>query len=258
MKFSKFSAFVAAVTLSMAASSASALVVSASNDATALANALGGSGINISNATLSAASATGAGTFSDGAASVGFNSGVLLTTGTVNCAPGPNGDASCSGDGATTSLKFDFTSDTGDVFFKYVFASEEYNEYVGSSFNDTFQLLLNGVNIALLPGGGGVVSINNVNNSTNSAFYRDNTVLGLDLQYDGLTTVLIAQATGLIAGSTNTFEFRISDLGDSILDSGVFIEAGTFSSSNPVPEPTGLALFGLGLLGLLAAKRKKA
>lgn len=258
MKFSKFSALVAAVTLSMAASSASALVVSASNDATALANALGGSGINISNATLSAASATGAGTFSDGAASVGFNSGVLLTTGTVNCAPGPNGDASCSGDGATTSLKFDFTSDTGDVFFKYVFASEEYNEYVGSSFNDTFQLLLNGVNIALLPGGGGVVSINNVNNSTNSAFYRDNTVLGLDLQYDGLTTVLIAQATGLIAGSTNTFEFRISDLGDSILDSGVFIEAGTFSSSNPVPEPTGLALFGLGLLGLLAAKRKKA
>ena len=258
MKFSKFSALVAAVTLSMAASSASALVVSASNDATALANALGGSGINISNATLSAASATGAGTFSDGAASVGFNSGVLLTTGTVNCAPGPNGDASCSGDGATTSLKFDFTSDTGDVFFKYVFASEEYNEYVGSSFNDTFQLLLNGVIIALLPGGGGVVSINNVNNSTNSAFYRDNTVLGLDLQYDGLTTVLIAQATGLIAGSTNTFEFRISDLGDSILDSGVFIEAGTFSSSNPVPEPTGLALFGLGLLGLLAAKRKKA
>lgn len=258
MKFSKFSAFVAAVTMSLAASSASALVVSASNDATALANALGGSGIAISNATLNAASATGAGTFTGGAASVGFNSGVLLTTGTVDCAPGPNTSSSCGGGGTTTSLKFDFTSDTGDVYFKYVFASEEYNEYVGSAFNDTFELLLNGVNIALLPGGGGVVSINNVNNSSNSSFYRDNTVLGLDTQYDGLTTVLIAQATGLVAGSTNTFEFRISDLGDSVLDSGVFIEAGTFSSSNPVPEPAGIALFGLGLLGLLAAKRKKA
>lgn len=257
MKFSKFSALVAAVTLSMAASSASALVVSASNDATALANALGGSGITISNATLSAASTTGAGTFTGGAASVGFNSGVLLTTGTVDCAPGPNSSTGCGGGGTTTSLKFDFTSDTGDVFFKYVFASEEYNEYVGSSFNDTFELLLNGVNIALLPGGAGVVSINNVNNSTNSSFFRDNTVLGLDTQYDGLTTVLVAQATGLTLGSTNTFEFRISDLGDSILDSGVFIEAGTFSSSNPVPEPAGIALFGLGLLGLLAAKRKK-
>lgn len=261
MKFSKFSALVAALTMSLAASSASALVVSASNDATALANALGGSGITISNATLSAASATGAGTFTGGAASVGFNSGVLLTTGTVNCAPGPNSSASCGGSGFTTSLKFDFTSDTGDVFFKYVFASEEYNEYVGSIYNDSFELLLNGVNIALLPGGAGAVSINNVNNNVNSSFYRNNSGVGslnLDTQYDGLTTVLIAQATGLTLGSTNTFEFRISDLGDSAWDSGVFIEAGTFSSTNPVPEPAGIALFGLGLLGLLAAKRRKA
>jgi len=261
MKFSKFSALVAALTMSLAASSASALVVSASNDATALANALAGSGIAISNATLSAASATGAGTFTGGAASVGFNSGVLLTTGTVTCAPGPNSSTSCSGGGTTTSLKFDFTSDTGDVYFKYVFASEEYNEYVGSAYNDTFQLLLNGVNIALLPGSAGVVSINNVNNNVNSSFYRNNSGAGslnLDTQYDGLTTVLIAQATGLTLGSTNTFEFRIADLGDSSFDSGVFIEAGTFSSSNPVPEPAGIALFGLGLLGLLAAKRKKA
>lgn len=259
MKISKMlKALLAAASLSMAAGSASALVVTASTDANALAAALGGSGVTISNATLSTASPTAAGTFTGGLGAIGFDSGVLLTTGTVDCAPGPNNQSGCTGPGTTTSLKFDFTSDTGDVFFRYVFASEEYNEYVGTQYNDKFELLINGVNIALLPGGGGVVSINNVNNNVNSAYYRDNTVLGLDTQYDGLTTVLIAQAFGL--SGVNTFEFLIYDQGDSSLDSGVFIEAGTFSSTPPVdvPEPGPLALLGLGLLGLMAAKRKKA
>jgi hypothetical protein len=256
MRIAKFSSIMAALALSLAASSASALVVTASNDANALANALTGSGVTISNAMLSAASSTGAGTFTGGTGAIGFDKGVLLTTGTVNCAPGPNNQAGCTGDGTTTSLKFDFTSATGNVFFKYVFASEEYNEWVGSQFNDLFELKLNGANIALLPGAGGVVSINNVNNGSNAAFYRDNAVLGLDVQYDGLTTVLVAQALGLVG--TNTFEFLIQDQGDSSLDSGVFIEAGTFSGTNPVPEPGSLALFGLGLVGLLARKRKQA
>ncbi len=255
MTITKFSSVLAALVLSLAAGSASALVVSASNDANALANALTGTGVTISNATLSAASDTGAGTFTGGAGAIGFDKGVLLTTGTVNCAPGPNNQSACSGSGTTTSLHFDFTSDTGNVFFKYVFASEEYNEWVNSKFNDLFQLKLNGANIALLPGVGGVVSINNVNKNSNSAFFLDNDVLGLDVQYDGLTTVLVAQASGLVG--LNTFEFLIKDQGDSSLDSGVFIEAGTFGGTNPVPEPGSLALFGLGVMGLLARKRKQ-
>lgn len=255
MTITKLSSVLAALVLSLAAGSASALVVTASNDANALANALAGTGVTISNATLSAASNTGAGTFTGGAGAVGFDKGVLLTTGDVNCAPGPNNQSACSGSGTTTSLKFDFTSDTGNVFFKYVFASEEYNEWVGSQFNDLFQLKLNGANIALLPGIGGVVSINNVNNNINNAYFLDNTALGLDVQYDGLTTVLVAQASGLVG--LNTFEFLIKDEGDSSLDSGVFIEAGTFSGTNPVPEPGSLALFGLGVMGLLARKRKQ-
>ncbi len=257
MKISKLSSFLVATLLSVAASSASALVATASTDASALANALGGSGVTISNAVLSTATPTAAGTFTGGASAIGFDKGVLLTTGTVNCAAGPNNQTACSGGGTTTSLKFDFTSDTGDVYFKYVFASEEYNEWVGSAFNDQFELLLNGVNIAQLPGGAGVVSINNVNSGSNSAYFINNTVSPLlDTQYDGLTTVLVAFATGITG--TNSFEFLIKDLGDSSLDSGVFIEAGTFSGSNPVPEPGALALFGLGLFGLMFAKRKKA
>jgi hypothetical protein len=243
-------------------------VVSASNNGTALANALAGSGITVSNVVYSGATSTASGTFTNGAATVGFDSGVVLTTGSVNNIPGPNNldNSGTAGGGSfdTSSLKFDFTSNTGKLFFQYVFGSEEYNEFVGSGFNDEFQLLLNGTNIALLPGAGGVVSINNVNCGSNAASYRNNssasapsgcTNLGLNIQYDGLTTVLTA-AADVLANTVNTFEFRIFDRGDNVLDSGVFIKAGSFSDTNPVPLPGTLALLGIGLLGLAAVRRK--
>jgi hypothetical protein len=262
MKLFNLSSVVAAVAMSLLAGPASALVVNASNNATSLATLLAGPGITISNAVLFSASTTGSGTFTGGANAIGFEQGVLLTTGTVNCAPGPNNNTGCSGTGGGSSLKFDFTSSTGNIFFNYVFASEEYNEFVGSSFNDQFQLLLNGVNIATLPGNAGAVTINNVNLNTNSNFYRNNTGTGslnLDTQYDGLTTVLTASAA--VLSGKNTFEFKITDIGDSSLDSGVFIQAGTFSATVPpgsnVPEPSTIAMLGLGLLGLATMHKKK-
>lgn len=236
------------------------LVVTSNTDANALASALLGSGITVSNAVYSGDTGTnGSGFFSGGlSAGIGFDSGVLLTSGTVQNAVGPNSATDQSGDGTYSQLDFDFSfnnGNSGSVFFNYVFASEEYNEYVGSQYDDTFSLEVNGNNIAFLPNSSTTVAINNVNNDSNTAYYKDNNAGIYDVQYDGLTTVLIASVTGLTG--TNHMTFNIHDVGDSILDSGVFIQGNSFSNKpTAAPIPAAIWLFGSGLMGLLGFRKK--
>ena len=184
-----------------------------------MAQTLIGGGLLVSNVTYKGENIA-AGLFAGGL-SEGLNveSGVMLSSGSIADAAGPNtseftstefggpGDTDLDGliPGFATNdaavLEFDFVAAGGTISFEYVFASEEYNEFVGSSFNDVFGFFIDGQNIALVPGTSTAVSINNVNNGLNSQFYNDNSPDDLGTptpfltQADGFTVVLTAVGT---------------------------------------------------------------
>ncbi|MGK7919994.1 MAG: choice-of-anchor L domain-containing protein [Trichodesmium sp.] len=218
-----------------------------------------GSGITIvpgSEKYIGAALASGI--FTDGLSSgIGIDRGIILTTGTAQNAEGPNdfdntttknnlpGDPDLNGliPGAATQdatiLEFDFETEGGDLFFNYVFASEEYVEWTNSTYNDVFGFFLNGENIALIPDTNTPVAINTVNggnplgsNASNSQYFNNNDLNDggpfFDIEYDGFTSVFTAKALGLAPGS-HTIKLAIADTGDQAWDSAVFIQAKSFS-----------------------------
>ena len=128
---------------------------------------------------------------------------------------------------------------TPTVSFKYMFGSDEYNEYVDSPFNDAFALILNGENIdiAKLPSSESstdVVSINNVNNQLNTQYFHTNDpsdgTIYPQLEADGFTVVLTAVGTpSQDPNEMNTIKIVVGDAGDQAFDSWVLLESGTFS-----------------------------
>ena len=215
-----------------------------------------GPGISYSNVQYKG-SPLAAGTFSSGDGIIGFDSGIVLGTGTIKSVVGPNksdttttnlrqpGDADLEqlskGTRDATTLEFDFIPAYEQLTFQYVFTSEEYNEFANSPFNDVFAFLLNGSNVALIPGTNIPVSINTINggkpyetNSQNPQFYRNNDLddpgpATINTEMDGLTVVLSVQAKVKV-GQTNHIKLAIADVGDASLDSNVFIRTGSFTS----------------------------
>jgi hypothetical protein len=116
----------AVASLALLAGEAKALTVSPSSDFNALANFLLVDGWDPVPGSVSGtlAGANAIGTF-DNAADIGLTNGVLLTTGTVFNALGPNTSGSTSGPGALSSLSFDFVAVSPGISWRYVFASEE-------------------------------------------------------------------------------------------------------------------------------------
>ncbi|HVP05512.1 MAG TPA: choice-of-anchor L domain-containing protein [Dehalococcoidia bacterium] len=226
-----------------------------------LANELVGNGIAISNVEYTGSYAA-AGTFSGGTGIIGFESGIVLSSGWISNVVGPNLDSGITGvndeggDADLTQLsgfdtfdasvlEFDFVPDASPVSFQYVFASDEYNEFVHTEFNDVFAFLINGTNCATVPGG--PVSINTINGGNpfgtapmeNPSLFRDNegtlTAPTINTEMDGLTTVLNCQAP-VAAHERNHMKLAIADASDDALDSDVFLKVGSFIPGTPQPS----------------------
>ncbi len=228
------------------------LLVNTSQTPLQLAQTIAGQGVKILNPVINCGP-NGYGAYTASATNLGSNAGVILTSGLAADAIGPNnvgnrtvqvgtpGDALLNAvTGRTTydacTFEFDIIPEGDTLKFKYVFASEEYPEWVNSQFNDVFGFYISGPgivgqkNIAIIPGGA-PCTINTVNNGTanagpctNCAYYVDNqTVPGQTIQYDGFTKNLQA-ISAVQPCQTYHLKLVIADASDRKWDSGVFIE----------------------------------
>jgi gliding motility-associated-like protein len=160
-------------------------------------NVLVGGGVTTSNISFTGAPVS-IGFFDGTNSNIGLDSGIIITSGSIANAPGPNSlGSTTTGNGTpgnplltsvsgfttfdASILQFDFVPLADTLEFKYVFGSEEYPEFVGGSVNDVFGFFLTGPdpnggnytdeNIALIPGTTTPITINDVNCQNNSPFY---------------------------------------------------------------------------------------
>ena len=223
-------------------------------------DAMVGFGLDVSNATISCPSDS-YGTFTNGETTcANIPSGVLLSTGNLNNIGlpagtqdfSPNFSEQMDGNGPFGTscndpellsleplaqydcciLEFDVVPTCNTLLIRFVFGSEEYPEYVNSSFNDAFGFFVSGTNpvganynntnVATLPDNVTIVSVDNVSPFTNPAFYINNAGC-TNIALDGLTTVLTREIE-VIPCESYHFKLAIADAGDPIYDSGVFID----------------------------------
>ena len=234
-------------------------------------NSIISGGLTISNAIINCPT-NAYGSFTNGATTcINLESGLLLSTGNINNIGLPAGtqnfgpnfstdNGSDCNDPQLTSLEplatndccildFDVVPSCNTLRIRFVFGSEEYPEYVNSTFNDAFGFFVTGINpagvnynntnVATLPDNVTIVSVDNVSPVTNNAFYINNENC-TNISLDGITVVLTREIE-VVPCETYHFKLAIADALDGIYDSGVFVDflecvnaLGTTVASTPV------------------------
>lgn len=151
-------------------------------------------------------------------------------------------------------LEFDIVVIGDSLRFNYAMGSEEYPTFVCGNYNDIFGFFISGPNpaggnyvdenIALIPGTNLPVSINTVNNGGSggaitcydgvySNFMNSNTTpisAVPNIAFNEITSILTAEAATIPCQQYH-FKLAIADGGDFGFDSGVFLDAGSFTST---------------------------
>ncbi|MCW3161166.1 choice-of-anchor L domain-containing protein [Chryseobacterium oryctis] len=157
-------------------------------------------------------------------------------------------------------LEFDFVPNSNQVKFNYLFASEEYTGNYPCQYSDAFALLIRPVsggpyvNVAVLPGGAGPVSMTNIHGSTqangstlscpaiNETYFAGyNSSSNIVTNYEGRTIPLTAIAD-VTPGVAYHFKMVLSDYRDTGYDSAVFIEGGSFDIGIKIVDGSGAVL----------------
>jgi len=196
-----------------------------------------------------------------------FQSGIVLSTGRLNNVPGPNnnlsdddapnwnGDADLenalneSGTINATILEFEFTSVASQISFRYIFASEEYQENNANTcqYSDLFGFLIRPddnqtpyENIALVPNTDIPVKVTTVSPGVpgscppeNETFFGSFNEADSPINFNGQTAILTATAN-VVPNETYHVKLVIADENNYRYDSVVFLEASSFELSSDI------------------------
>ncbi len=202
-----------------------------------------------------------------------FESGIVLSTGRLTNVQGPNTTLSdddapnWAGDNDlevilnesnttnATIIEFDFTAVADEISFRYIFASEEYQEGNGNTcnFSDLFGFLIRPAdqqqyqNIALVPGTSTPVKVTTVHPGIpnacppiNEAFFGSWNDATAPINFNGQTTVLTAIAQTM-PNENYHVKLVIADEQNFRFDSAVFLEAGSFQLTSDLGQDLLLA-----------------
>lgn len=218
-------------------------------------------------------SSNGIGYFTNTNPDFPMQSGVVLSTGNVANAPGPNttqlddGNAAWTGDtdleatllasGITmastnaTVLEFDFTPFSPNFDFKFLFASEEYGNFQ-CRFSDAFAFLLTNTatgvttNLAVVPGTTLPISVVTIRDflynsgcaSVNPSFFGrfngGSAAAGSATNFNGQTVEMSASSSTLIPNTTYHIKLVIADRLDNRADSAIFLASNSFNIGQDV------------------------